>query len=187
MHFVTFEIAIKYLFLSFERMKNQLKIISLLIFAVLIGCQNGSVKQTEQRLPEKLVDRIQLVDLTGEIISLDSLKGKTIFLNYWATWCRPCLAEMPDMDKAAKILKDESFIFLAASDEEIDKIKKFAAKFNYSFQFVHSKTSVFDLDIMALPTTMVIDSKGDIVYNEVGARDWSNAKELENLRNLAIK
>jgi thiol-disulfide isomerase/thioredoxin len=187
MHFVTFEIAIKYLLLSFEGMKYQLKIMSLLIFAGLIGCQNGSVKQTEQHLPEKLVDRIQLVDLAGDIISLDSLKGKTIFLNYWATWCRPCLAEMPDMDKASKILSKENFIFLAASDEEIDKIKKFIARFDYSFQFVHSKTSVFDLDIMALPTTMVIDSKGEIVYNEVGARDWSDVKELEKLRKLAIK
>ena len=187
MHFVTFEIAIKNLFLSFERMNYQLKIMILLIFVGLTGCQNGSVKQVEQRLPEKLVDRIQLVDLEGEKISLDSLKGKTIFLNYWATWCRPCLAEMPDMDKAAKILEDENFMFLAASDEEIDKIKKFAAKFDFSFQFVHSKTSVFDLDIMALPTTMVINSKGEIVYNEVGARNWANDKELENLRNMAIK
>ena len=125
--------------------------------------------------------------VNGEIIPLDNLKGKTIFLNYWATWCRPCLAEMPDMDKAAKILSDENFIFLAASDEEIDKIKDFAAKYDYSFQFVHSKTSVFDLDIKALPTTFIIDSKGEIVYNEVGARDWSNGKELENLRKLANK
>ena len=176
-----------YLFHSFVEMKHHLKIISLLIFIGLIGCKDGSDKQAEQKLPEKLVDRIQLVDLEGETISLEKLKGKTIFLNYWATWCRPCLAEMPDIDKAAKILGEENFIFLAASDEEIDKIKKFITKFSYSFQFVHSKTSVFDLDIMALPTTMVIDSKGEIVFNEVGARDWSNAKELESLRTLAIK
>jgi thiol-disulfide isomerase/thioredoxin len=174
-------------FLSFERMKQYVIIISLLFYAALIGCQKGSEKQAEQSLPEKLVDRIQLVDLDGQMISLEELKGKTIFLNYWATWCRPCLAEMPDMDKAARILRDENYIFLAASDEEIDKIKKFAAKFDYSFQFVHSKTSVFDLDIRALPTTIIIDSKGEIVYNEVGARDWSNAKELENLRKLALK
>ncbi len=167
-------------------MKHFLIIISFLISTGLIGCQSGSEKQAKQSLPEKLVDRIQLVDLEGEIITLEELKGKTIFLNYWATWCRPCLAEMPDMDKAAKILSDENFIFLAASDEEIDKIKKFAAKFSYSFRFVHSKTSVFDLDIKALPTTIIIDSKGEIIYNEVGARDWSNEKELENLRKLAM-
>jgi len=168
-------------------MKNNLLLLSLLLFAGLFGCQKGSDKQEGKRLPEKLVDRIQLEDLNGEAISLDDFRGKTIFLNYWATWCRPCLAEMPDMDKAAKILGDENFIFLAASDEEMEKIQKFAFKNKYSFQFVRSKTSVFDLDIMALPTTMVIDSKGEIVYNEVGARDWSSKKELENLRKLAKK
>ena len=168
-------------------MRNNAIKLALLYFVFLLGCQSSSDKQTEERLPENLVDRIHLEDLDGKEIALNDLKGKTIFLNYWATWCRPCLAEMPDIDKAAKILGEENFIFLAASDEEIDKIKKFTTKFSYSFQFVHSKTSVFDLDIMALPTTMVIDSKGEIVYNEVGARDWSNAKELETLRMLAIK
>ena len=168
-------------------MKKNLIIYSLLLLVSLGGCQKSSDKKAKQSLPEKLVDRIELTDLDGETISLDDLKGKTIFLNYWATWCRPCLAEMPDMDKAAKILGDENFIFLAASDEEMEKIQKFAFKNKYSFQFVHSKTSVFDLDIMALPTTMVIDSKGEIVYNEVGARDWSSKKELENLRTLAKK
>jgi len=165
-------------------MKKNLIIYSLLLLVSLVGCQKSSDKQAKQSLPEKLVDRIELTDLDGEAISLADLKGKTIFLNYWATWCRPCLAEMPDMDKAAKILEEENFIFLAASDEDIDKIKKFAAKFDYSFQFVHSKTSVFDLDIMALPTTMVIDSKGEIVYNEVGAKDWASKKMIENLRKL---
>ena len=113
--------------------------------------------------------------------------NRLVLVHYWATWCRPCLAEMPDMDKAAKILGEENFVFLAASDEDMDKIKKFVAVKDYSFQFVHSKTSVFDLDIMALPTTMIINTKGEIVYNEVGARDWANVKELEKLRELAIE
>ena len=166
-------------------MKKNLILLTLLVFASLVGCQKSEKK--DEKLPEKLVDRIQLEDLKGETITLESLKGKTIFLNYWATWCRPCLAEMPDMDKAAKILGEENFVFLAASDEDMDKIKKFVAVKDYSFQFVHSKTSVFDLDIMALPTTMIINTKGEIVYNEVGARDWANVKELEKLRELAIE
>jgi thiol-disulfide isomerase/thioredoxin len=182
--FVTFEIANTYYFLSFEVMKNNLILLSLLLFVSLSGCQKSN-KSTAQKLPEKLVDRIQLVDLEGEDIPLESLKGKTIFLNYWATWCRPCLAEMPDMNTAAKILGEENFVFLAASDEEIGKIRYFAEKYDYAFQFVHLKTSVFDLDIMALPTTMIINAQGEIVYNEVGARNWANEKELERLRKFA--
>ena len=163
-------------------MKNIL--FGLILFTFLFGCKNTNTEKKAQELPEKLVDRIQLVDLDGNEIPLASLKGKTIFLNFWATWCRPCLAEMPDIDKASKLLKDENFVFLAASDESLDKIKQFAAKSEFSFQIVHSKTSVFDLDISALPTTMVINTAGEIVYNEVGARDWSSENEINNLRKL---
>ena len=82
-------------------------------------------------------------------------------------------------------LKDEDFIFLAASDENLDKIKKFAAKNNYSFKIVHSKTSVFDLEITALPTTFIINKEGEIVYNEVGARDWAGENTIAKLRKYA--
>jgi thiol-disulfide isomerase/thioredoxin len=158
-----------------------------LLISLFGGCQSKTEESEEKELPKELVERISLTDLEGKPLPLDSFKGKTIFLNYWATWCRPCLAEMPDLDKAAKILGEENFVFLAASDEDLEKVKKFAAKFDYSFQFVHSQTSVFDLDIMALPTTMIINSKGEIVYNEVGARDWASENELDNLRKLAQK
>jgi peroxiredoxin len=164
---------------------KKLIIWSFVALSGLSGCQKTTNEAGQEQLPEKLIDRIKLIDLDGNDISLESLKGKTVFLNYWATWCRPCLAEMPDINKAAQVLSKENFVFLAASDESLDKIKKFAGKYDYSFQFIQSKTSVFDLDIMALPTTMVISKKGEIVYNEVGARDWSSDTEIEKLRKLA--
>ncbi|MEN8249424.1 MAG: TlpA disulfide reductase family protein [Bacteroidota bacterium] len=151
---------------------------------VVAACQ--TTNKTKD-LPEKLVDRIDLVDLEGNVISMDSLKGKTVFLNYWATWCRPCIAEMPDMDKAAKELAEEDFVFLAASDEDIEKIRSFIEKYDYSFQFVHSKSSVFDLELSALPTTWVINKDGEIVYNEVGARKWDSEEGIKNLKELALK
>lgn len=153
---------------------------------MLFNCQTSNQTETNQ-LPENLVDRIDLVDLEGKPINIENFKGKTVFLNYWATWCKPCLAEMPDMDRAANELADEDFVFLAASDENIEKIKKFAEKYEYSFRFVQSKTSVFDLELSALPTTWIINSKGELVFNEVGARKWDSEEELDNLRKLAIK
>ena len=164
------------------------QILFVVIIFFLVGfnsCQTGAKKTEVQELPEKLVDRIQLVDLEGNEILLSNFKGKTIFLNYWATWCRPCLAEMPDIDKAKKILENEDFVFIAASDEDLEKIKEFVAKNDYSFQIVQSKTSVFDLDISAFPTTFVINKEGEIVYNEVGARDWAAENTLKKLRMLA--
>lgn len=150
----------------------------------LLSCSTKETTTTDQ-LPEKLVDRIQLVDMDGNAIDLAQYQGKTIFLNYWATWCKPCIAEMPDIDECAKILADEDFVFFAASDEKIDKISSFLQESNYSFTIVHSKRSVFDMDIMALPTTMIINKEGEIVYNEVGARKWNSEAEINKLRSYA--
>ncbi len=171
-------------------MKNLIFGCCLILGIGISGCQNStkeddSATNEEENLPEKLVDRIKLIDLEGNNVPLESFRGKTVFLNFWATWCRPCLAEMPDIDKASKILEKENYVFLAASDEDLEKIKEFVAKFNYSFKIVQSSRSVFDLDIMALPTTMIIDKHGEIIYNEVGARDWASETELDNLRKMA--
>lgn len=138
-------------------------------------------------MPEAIVDRISLVDLDGNVLSLDSYKGKTVFINYWATWCRPCIAEMPDIDAAAQILQNEDFVFLAASDESADKIRKYVDEVDFGFQFVRSATSVFDLDIKALPTTMIIDKQGNIVYNEAGAKKWNSDTEINKLKEIASK
>jgi len=156
----------------------------LLIILAFVSC--ASPKQdTEKELPAELIDRIELTDLEGGAISLDDFKGKTVFLNYWATWCRPCIAEMPDIDEAAKILGEEDFVFIAASDESVDKIKKYITTIDYSFQFVKLNSSVFDLEIMALPTTMIINKQGEIIYNEVGARKWNSETEINKLREMA--
>ena len=165
------------------------KLFLLLIVVLTLGLPGCTSKPDEQqdKLPEAIVDRINLVDLDGNSIDLKDLKGKTVFLNFWATWCKPCIAEMPDIDAAAKMLKDEDFVFLAASDESMEKIEKYVAGVDYSFRFVRSKTSVFDMEIMALPTTMIINNKGEIVYNEVGARKWDSEAEINNLRELAAK
>jgi len=153
------------------------------IFIACSGPSNES-EQEQLPLPEKLVDRIQLVDMEGHDIDLQTYKGKTVFLNFWATWCKPCLAEMPDIDKARQLLPDSSFVFLAASDEEEDRVKKFISRYDFSFQFVRSEVSIFDLDIKALPTTMIINPDGLIVYNEVGARDWASEKQIEIFKKI---
>jgi len=166
---------------------KKLVFIAFLALGSLLACTKGAKETSEKSLPLNLVDRIELVDLNGKAIPLESFKGKTVFINYWATWCRPCVAEMPSIDEAAKILADEDFVFLAASDEEIEKIGMFTTEYAYSFQFVHSKTSVFNLDIMALPTTIIINKAGKIVYNEVGAMNWASSEALQILRNVSEK
>lgn len=169
--------------LSVKIMKNYLIIMMVLVF---LGCQKktgeteAEVVQDTSNLSK--LERIDLSDLEGNPISLADYRGKRIFLNLWATWCKPCLAEMPDLSKANDILSKEGYVFLAASDENLKKINDFVRKHDYSFQFVKMNNSVYDLDVSALPTTFIINAEGELVYDEVGARNWASESELEKLR-----
>lgn len=161
-------------------MRNWILIILLFSFS----CGTKTNKHDEEGIEEKvpLIDRIALEDLQGAPIMLNNLKGKVVFLNYWATWCKPCVKEMPSISKASKMLKDEPVVFIVASDEDLVKIQKFVSKLSYEFEFAHSLTSVFDLDIKALPTTMIISPEGKIVFNEIGGRDWSTDRNIELIK-----
>lgn len=164
-----------------------MRIIAILGFLFILSCGSKQSQQEEYTIDtsKPLVERIKLVDLNGNEINLESLKGKTIFLNFWATWCKPCIKEMPSMDKAYDQLKGDNFVFLAASDESMKKINKFVAQQDFSFQFVQIQGDIFNLDIKALPTTFIINPEGQIVYNEIGARDWHAQANIDMLLNLS--
>ena len=119
-----------------------------------------------------------LVDLEGNRFDLKTLKGKTVYLNFWATWCKPCIKEMPSIDRARNILADDNFVFLAASDEKKEKIRKFRERYDFGFEIVQVQGDIFDLDIRALPTTFIINEEGKIDLNEVGAREWDQDANL---------
>ena len=66
-----------------------------------------------------------LVDLNQNKVNLTSFKGKKVVINYWATWCRPCIKEMPELKRAEEILQKYNYTFLLVTDETISKIKSF--------------------------------------------------------------
>lgn len=159
---------------------------------LIIGCgsntsenEGDSNKENLQELP--LVERFDFEDLEGNKVDWSETKGKLVFVNFWATWCKPCIKEMPSLSEANIQLKDEGVLFIVASDEDVSKIKKFESKHHYSFSLLHSNTSVFDLDVQALPTTIIINEEGEIVFNEIGSRDWSSDKSIALIKSFSSK
>ena len=166
--------------------------IFLALMLFVISCEtkpsDSSDNESSVKLEElPLIERFAFEDLEGTKIDWDSTKGKVVLVNFWATWCKPCIKEMPSLSEAYIKLKDHNVIFIVASDEDVKKIKKFESRHHYNFDLLHSKTSVFDLDVQALPTTLIINEKGEVVFNEIGARNWNSDKNIELIKSFVSK
>jgi thiol-disulfide isomerase/thioredoxin len=159
--------------------------IIVLFFIGFTSCKENNSNKNNQVAPalsESEFDKIKLVDLQNKPIDLKQYKGKTVFINFWATWCKPCLQEMPSIQKAMDILKNEDVVFLFASDESKEQIENFKNNKTYNFNYVRVE-NMETLNIMALPTTYIFDSEGKLVFSEMGYKKWD---EQDNI-NLILK
>lgn len=128
----------------------------------------------------------QMVDLEGKMVNFSQFSGKVVFINFWATWCGPCLGEMPEIQKLYDTFKNNSeIVFLIVSSEDFATIKTFVQKNTYSFPvFISSFGTPRAFEFSSIPTTFVINKKGQIVVRTTGATNWSGSKTVELLNNL---
>lgn len=128
-----------------------------------------------------------LKDLQGNRISLRDLRGKVIFLNFWATWCPPCRLEMPTMEELHKEFGSQGLVILAVNHrEDAEEIKPFYGQHQLTFTaLLDEEGKVFDLySAWSLPTTFLINRSGEIVGRVVGYRDWHSEQARSFFRQL---
>lgn len=123
-------------------------------------------------------------DVEGNPMELEDYKGKRVFLNYWATWCRPCIEEMPELLKLQAILIEENYVFLLASDESLKKIEQFKLDREFDFTFIKYNGTYGALNINALPVTFVYNEVGEQVFRFDGAMNWTTEEVINKLKNL---
>jgi thiol-disulfide isomerase/thioredoxin len=128
--------------------------------------------------------KTSFVDLKNQKVDLTSYKGKKLIINYWATWCKPCIMEMPGLTRAQEILKNYNYTFLLVSDERISKISKFKNDKKYSFNFLKSVGSIERLGIYSLPTTYIFNEKGIKIETIVGTIVWDSEQMIKKLKTL---
>ncbi|SFZ94002.1 Thiol-disulfide isomerase or thioredoxin [Flaviramulus basaltis] len=116
----------------------------------------------------------KLKDESGSVFNFKDIKGKVVLVNFWATWCPPCIAEMPSMQKLYDNYKDEiEFVFV--SNEEFLKINEFLNKNNYSFKVYNPATNYPEIfDVTSIPRTYLIDKYGNIIIDKSGAANWNS-------------
>ena len=127
---------------------------------------------------------LKLSDLQGEAVNLKDLKGERIFLNFWATWCRPCLAEMPEMEQLRKAVEEEGYQFILVSDEPIETIQAYTSKKPYGFNYLKLNTSIKSLGIFSIPQTFIIDREGNIVQHIAEYSEWNTPEKLALLKDV---
>lgn len=126
-------------------------------------------------------------DLSGVVHQLDAYRGKVVLLNFWASWCPPCVHEMPSMSRLKNALGSQPFEILAVNlAEPIAKIEAFVAEHPVNFPILLDPkgTAVKDWRVFAYPSSYVLDKAGNIRFALFGGHEWDEPDTVRQLQSL---
>lgn len=128
----------------------------------------------------------KLLDLQERTTSFSSFKGKTVFVNLWATWCPPCIAEMPEIQSLFEKTASERVVFVMISlDEDKEKARKFVERKGYTFPvFIPASGLPAAFHSRSIPTTLVVSPEGKIVVRQEGMASYDTETFRKLLLNL---
>lgn len=177
------------------------KMISMLLFATsitAISC-NSKTKDSQNSQTVETADEdttattlsqtndVSFKDENGKDITLSSLKGKVVFINFWATWCPPCIREMPSINTLKQSFKgNNDIVFLMVDvDGAMEKSKAFMTENNYDLQ-VYIPNGEIPQEFLgnAIPTTVILNKKGELIDRLEGGRDYAAPEMVASLNEL---
>ena len=128
-----------------------------------------------------------LQDIDGNLHRLSEYRGRPVIINFWATWCPPCREEIPSMNRAWQVLREEGIAMLAINvGEDEDTIFVFTADYPADFPLLLDQSGdiIGQWPVKGLPTTYVIAPDGSIAYRAIGGREWDDDELLDVIRKL---
>jgi len=179
-------------------MNKIIPVLILLAVSFFTACtqeKQGNTAQTDSpKIPPGLVseekameviENATFTDLEGNEVNLDNFKGKVVLIDFWETWCGPCLQVFPAMDQLREEYPDK-FTVLAVTvglSDTIEDAKGFVAQHDYDFHFLMDTENIFDkVGGQGIPFKILIDPDGDLIEIEMGSRgtkgDYNKAKSL---------
>lgn len=130
---------------------------------------------------------LALNDLNGKPVKLENYRGKVVMVQFWATWCPPCLKEIPSMMRLQAKLAGQPFIILAVNMGETEKeVKDFLAKVNADFAILMDSDgkALGAWKVFVAPSTFLVDSKGNIRYTLQGGAEWDAPEYVTKISEL---
>ncbi len=126
------------------------------------------------------------LDLEGKPTDFASYRGRVVFLNIWATWCPPCVAELPSVANLASNpqLKDVAFVCVSI-DEQTETVKRFLKDKSWPMTVLRADSLPKEFLTDGIPATFILDGSGNIVVAEVGSSQWDDPSTVDFLKKLA--
>ncbi|WP_413512181.1 TlpA family protein disulfide reductase [Myroides odoratus] len=132
--------------------------------------------EKQEDVEQVSLDGWTLLDEDGQVLDMASIKGRVVVLNFWATWCPPCIAEKPSFQALYDDYKDK-VVFLFVTTDSLDKVQTFKEKNGYTLPtYFQQDAPPALLYSSSLPASYVIDKKGNIVVKKFRAADWNSSK-----------
>jgi thiol-disulfide isomerase/thioredoxin len=154
-----------------------------------IGFFQPETHQTEVSNETKsAVADVQFVNSGGESVTLSALEGKVVFINFWATWCPPCIAEMPSINAFYQKFKDNpNIVFLMVDvDGNFKKSEKFMQRRNFDLKVWNAASAKPENYLgRSIPTTIILNKQGKLVFRHEGGADYENKEFQEFIEKLA--
>lgn len=136
------------------------RILIILLISTFWACEQNDVRE-----------ELALVDLNGNAHAVGQFGNDYLLVNFWATWCKPCIEEMPSLQKLQNEFGEDLTVILV-SDEKLDKINAFREKYNVQLPMYQMAEATTKFQLQFLPTTMLISPNGDLLLLEEGERVW---------------
>ena len=138
----------------------------------------STIEETATVAQKERFKKMELIlhDLEGREINLKDYSDKTILINFWGTWCAPCITEMPFLQEVYHTVKDD-YVFLMITDESLDEVIPFTKKNAYDFTFALSNKKIRG-QIPTFSTTYILDKDHNVTHFKKGSFDESNKESL---------
>ncbi|HEY6011064.1 MAG TPA: TlpA disulfide reductase family protein [Nitrospirota bacterium] len=124
----------------------------------------------------------------GRQVSLSELRGRMVMVHFWATWCPPCVEELPTLDKLNSALAGTDFVLLAVNVDEggVESVAHFLQSNRVSLPVLFDPGGrvAAQYGTFKLPETYIIDREGVVRYKVIGPRDWANPENIQSMREL---
>jgi len=166
-------------------------LLALVLIAVLVTgphteslAQSSAWLEKDARIPVDLSGSFYTVD--GKETTLDEYSDDVLFLNFWATWCGPCRAEMPSIAALQDKLGREGLRVLAVTDEDFSTVESYLKGNRFPFTVLIDQEAKLSgrLRIWAVPWTLILDKERNLVHFHSGARLWDTPDVVENLEHI---